>query len=117
MPLSFSILIRFCIGIQNIGIAYIVLLYSLPEPENHQSAVIVMIILYLALQPFYAILLINFIRKRCFKKNIITNRKTSKVSAIAGDSIDSLVEPNQNNDGHSKKFPPPTLSTLSYTSV
>lgn len=59
-----------CIGIQNVGIAFMVLLYSLPEPENNQATVIAMIISYLSSQPFYAVLLFNFVRNRFCKKKI-----------------------------------------------
>ena len=47
-----------------------VLLYSLPEPENNQATVIAMIISYLSSQPFYAVLLFNFIRNKCCKKKL-----------------------------------------------
>ena len=54
-------------GIQNVGIGFLVLLYSLPEPDNYRSTVIAMIILYLSSQPFYVFLFINFIREKLKK--------------------------------------------------
>ena len=42
-----------------------VLLYSFPAPENSQATVIPLIVAYLCTQPFYAILLIRWIRRRC----------------------------------------------------
>ena len=52
-------------GIQNIGIAIMVLLYSLPSPTNTQSTVIPIIVAYLSPQPFYFILLYQLIRRKC----------------------------------------------------
>jgi len=52
------------IRIKTIGIDFLVLLYSLPEPDNYRSTVIAMIILYLSSQSFYVFLFISSIRKK-----------------------------------------------------
>jgi hypothetical protein len=52
-------------GIQNIGIAFMVLLYSLPAPENTQAVVIPLVVAYLSIQPFHVILLYRFVRRHC----------------------------------------------------
>jgi hypothetical protein len=44
-----------------------VLLYSLPEPENSQSGVIPLIVAYLSTQPFNIILVYRLIRRHCCK--------------------------------------------------
>ncbi|CAF1122313.1 unnamed protein product [Adineta ricciae] len=54
-------------GIQNVGIAFMVLLYSFPAPENTQASVIPLIVAYLSAQPFYLILLGRFIYRKCQK--------------------------------------------------
>lgn len=72
----FSNLTYFYLGIQNIGIAFLVLLYSFPEPENYQSTVIIMIILYVSSLPFFAKLLIDLIRNKFCKKEIVEDKKT-----------------------------------------
>ncbi|UJR18266.1 hypothetical protein I4U23_005169 [Adineta vaga] len=79
-------------GIQNVGIAFMVLLNSLPEPENNQATVIAIIISYLSSQPFYAILLINFIRKRCCKKQLPDTQPTKTVNINLENSIDNNFE-------------------------
>lgn len=62
-------------GIQNIGIAMMVLLYSLPSPTNTQSTVIPIIVAYLSPQPFYLILLYQLIRRKCCaSKKVIDHR-------------------------------------------
>jgi hypothetical protein len=74
------------------AIAYMVVLFSLPEPENNQSTVIVMTVFYLSSQPFYAILLINLIRKKCCKKKIVQIEKSSEFDTITEDSIGNASE-------------------------
>ena len=54
-------------GIQNVGIAFMVLLYSFPPPQSSQAAVIPLIVAYLTLQPFYIILIYRLIREKCCK--------------------------------------------------
>jgi hypothetical protein len=54
-------------GIQNVGIAFMVLLYSLPAPENSQACVMPLIVAYLCTQPFYLILIYRFIRRKFSK--------------------------------------------------
>ncbi|CAF1601526.1 unnamed protein product, partial [Didymodactylos carnosus] len=55
-------------GIQNISIAFMVLLYSFPQPESGQATVIPLIISYLSEQPFHIALLYKIIRRKYFNK-------------------------------------------------
>ena len=66
----------FFLGIQNVGIAFMVLLYSFPAPENSQATVIPLLVAYLSQQPFYVILLYRLIRKRCSKPKKLAPRKS-----------------------------------------
>ena len=69
-----------------------VLLYSFPEPENYQSTVIVMIILYVSSQPFYAILLIGLFRKKCCKREIVEIKKTLEGDANLSEHLTEFNE-------------------------
>lgn len=75
----------FLLGIQNVGIAFMVLLYSFPAPENSQASVIPLIVAYLSTQPFYVILLCRWIRRQCCpvpaEKTKEIDRQTSSVIA------------------------------------
>lgn len=65
-------------GIQNVGIAFMVLLYSFPSPESSQATVIPLIVAHLTPQPFYIILIYRLIRGKCCKpKKKPINRKIS----------------------------------------
>lgn len=86
-----------------------VLLYSLPEPENNQSTVIAMIVSYLSSQPFYAVLLVNFIRKKFFMKNIIEVEKTAETDENVSQQ---LTKPDQERDDHLKKNSSPPISLI-----
>ncbi|CAF2649720.1 unnamed protein product [Rotaria sp. Silwood2] len=100
-------------GIQNVGIDFMVLLYSLPEPENHQSTVIAMIVSYISSQPFYVILLIRLIRKKCFKKKEVQTENAAEVDAKLNDELDkssqSATESHQEVDHHSHEIPLPSV--------
>ncbi|CAF4437947.1 unnamed protein product, partial [Rotaria sp. Silwood2] len=61
-------------GIQNIGIAFMVLLYSLPAPENSRATVIPFIASYASVQPFYFILIYQLIRRKCCKTQRVVHR-------------------------------------------
>lgn len=67
---KFNCLLPFFVvlGIQNISIAYMILLYSLPSPENTQSIVIPFIASFLSTLPFYVVLVYQLIRKKCCKQ-------------------------------------------------
>ncbi|CAF3679138.1 unnamed protein product [Rotaria sp. Silwood1] len=96
-------------GIQNVGIAFLVLLYSLPEPENHQSTVIAMIVSYISSQPFYIILLIRFIRKKCFKKKEVQIKNIVEVDVKLKDELEnsskSMIKFHQEVDHDLQKVP------------
>lgn len=93
-----------------------VLLYSLPEPENHQSTVIAIIISYLSSQPFYAILLIKLIRRKCFKKNVAEIEKTTEADTRLEDSADNvsqhLTKPDEQYHNHSRKLSVASISIM-----
>ncbi len=46
----------------------LILLNSFPAPQNTQATVIPLIVAYLSPQPFYIILIYQFIRRKWFKK-------------------------------------------------
>lgn len=53
-------------GIQNIGVAIMILLYSLPPPENSRTTVIPIIVAFLSPLPFYLVLAYQLLRgKSC----------------------------------------------------
>lgn len=100
----------FCLGIQNLNIAFMVLLYSLPEPENNQSIVIVLIVMYFSSLPFYVILLINLIRKKCFKTKIVQVEKAAEIDANLEDAVNNVSNEQPNN--HSNKLSVTPISTM-----
>jgi len=62
-------------GIQNIGIAVMVLFYSLPSPENSQTTVIPIIVAFLSPLPFYLILFYQLLQgKLCRVKKKLPPR-------------------------------------------
>ncbi|CAF1017600.1 unnamed protein product [Rotaria sordida] len=108
-------------GIQNVGIAFMVLLYSFPAPENSQASVIPLVIAYLSPQPFYILLIVRFIRKKCIKKN----KKTTAVlkaevdnmsDDIQSKTIHQLIESNEvqesDEDEHRENAPLTAVSVM-----
>ncbi len=83
---------NFCFfpGIQNIGVAFMVLLYSFPAPQNTQATVVPLIVAYLTAQPFYIVLLCRVIRRKCFNKKTIEEKisadKSSETTRHSSDS-------------------------------
>jgi sodium/bile acid cotransporter 3/5 len=64
-------------GTQNIGIAIMILIYSLPPPTNSQATIIPIIVAYLSPQPFYLILIYQLIRQKCCPKKKQSVRRIS----------------------------------------
>jgi len=84
-------------GIQNVGIAFMILLYSLPEPENIQSGVIPLIVAFLSTQPFNLILIYRLIRQHCCKpvihESVATLSKTThQLSEVETEPLDNISQ-------------------------
>ncbi|CAF1120694.1 unnamed protein product [Adineta steineri] len=64
-------------GIQNTGVAFMIIFYSFPQPYASQAAIVPMIVAFLTTKPFWVILIIrNQIRKYKKRKELA---KTSNV--------------------------------------
>ncbi|CAF1432419.1 unnamed protein product, partial [Didymodactylos carnosus] len=97
-------------GIQNVGIAFMVLLYSFPEPENVLATVMPFLVASLAVQPFHIMLVIRFIDyKFCSlkkKKNKKINQRDDQSDDTGSKTTNRLTdesdEKNENNDDELK---------------
>ncbi|CAF3651637.1 unnamed protein product [Adineta steineri] len=81
-------------GIQNIGIAFMILLYSLPAPDNSQATVMPLVVAYLSLQPLYILLIYQTIRRKCCKseKSVDTLSKTTpELSEVKSEVLDNEI--------------------------
>jgi hypothetical protein len=71
-----------------------VLLYSLPEPENSQSGVIPLIVAYLSTQPFNIILVYRLIRQHCCKpEKTVVDESVDTLSKKSRELTEEETEP------------------------
>ncbi|CAF0882813.1 unnamed protein product [Adineta steineri] len=81
-------------GIQNVGIAFMILLYSLPAPDNSQATVMPLVVAYLSNQPLYILLIYQIIRRKCCKseKSVDTLSKTTpELSEVKSEVLDNEI--------------------------
>ncbi len=78
-------------GIQNTGIAFMIILYSFPQPYATQAIIVPMVVAFLTTKPFWVILIIrNRVNK--YKK-----RKAEKKANADGILVISNDKPTENN--------------------
>jgi predicted Na+-dependent transporter len=78
-------------GIQNTGIAFMIIMYSFPQPYATQAIIVPMVVAFLTTKPFWLILIIrNQIRK--YKK-----QKAEKNANLDGKLVISIDKPIENN--------------------
>jgi predicted Na+-dependent transporter len=78
-------------GIQNTGIAFMIIMYSFPQPYATQAIIVPMVVAFLTTKPFWLILIIrNRIRK--YKK-----QKAEKNANLDGKLVISIDKPIENN--------------------
>jgi predicted Na+-dependent transporter len=79
-------------GIQNVGIAFMIILYSFPQPYATQALIVPMVVAFLTTKPFWVILIIrNQLRK--YKKR----KELAKKSNLDGKLIITNDKPSLNN--------------------
>ena len=84
-------------GIQNTGIAFMIIMYSFPQPYATQAIIVPMVVSLLTTKPFWVILIIrNQIRK--YKKR----KELAETTPIDGQLIITNDKPLMNNDENHK---------------
>ncbi|CAF3448050.1 unnamed protein product [Rotaria sp. Silwood1] len=87
-------------GIQHIGIAFMVLLYSLPAPENSQATIIPLIAGYVSVLPFCLVLIYQLIRGKCCKTQPVDHhisidtlsKTTFELSEAEAEPVDDISQ-------------------------